>query len=209
MPYAINQNDIVQVTIVTHMPAIQKCLNILHYRYIEPTTLPDGAAAILDLLQHIGNPAITLSWAAAWRDLASDQAVIEEYWGQRVYPVRYAKVKYDVEQVGDMVTEPLPGCAQFHIEKRGDIAARYAVGGVRVCGLAEDLEAQSQLTVPGMTKAEVLATFLRTTLTTAGGNEWRPVVYRRENPGSSVDVTESMVNGTISTQRTRIAFRGI
>jgi hypothetical protein len=209
MPYTINQGDIVQVTVVTEMPAIRRCLNVLHYRYIEEPTIPDGAGAILDLLQHFGNPALTLSWPGTWRELASDQAVIEEYWGQRIYPVRYAKVKMDTNQVGTLPGEPLPAVAQFAIEKRGDIAARYAVGGVRIAGLEESLEAASQLTVAGRVVADNMAQFIRSKLTTPGGVEWQPIVYRRSNPGSSVDVTESMVNGVISSQRTRIAFRGI
>jgi hypothetical protein len=75
--------------------------------------------------------------------------------------------------------------------------------------LEETLEAQSQLTPNGLTSANNLALFIRSRLTTAGGNEWQPVIYRRLNPGSSVNVVASTVNPVISTQRTRIAFRGI
>lgn len=209
MPYAINQNDIIQVTVVYEMPAIVKMMNVLHYRYVDTVTIPDGRQAIVDFLDIFGNPALTGSFPARWQALASDQAVIQEVWGQRVYPVRYARVKLDTSIVGTMPGEPLPGVAQFAIEKRGDIAARYAVGGIRVPGLEETLEAQSQLTAPGLAAANLLAVALRSTITTPAGSNWRPIVYRRTNPGSSVDVVETAVNGVISSQRTRIAFRGI
>lgn len=209
MPYAISQNDIVQVTIVTHMPDIVKCLNVLHYRYTDPSVIPDGRAAIEELVTQLVNPGVAGSWAGTWRELASDQAVIEEGWGQKVYPVRYGKVSVNTNVVGQMVTEPLPGLNQFNIMKKGDIAARYAVGGVRIAGLAEDLEAQSQLTAGGILLAEGLADAIKAPVTTATFRHWQPVVYRRGNPGSSVDVTEVRVNPVISSQRSRIAFRGI
>ena len=209
MPYTISQNDIVQVTVVTHLPDIVKCLNVLHYRYTDPNALPDGHAAVEELASAVGNPGLTGSFAARWKELASDQAVIEEIWGQKVYPVRYGKVVVNTNTVGVLVTEPLPGLNQFNISKRGDIAARYAVGGVRIAGLAEDMEAKSQLTAGGIILAENLAEAIAAEVVTVSAHHWKPIVYRRGNPGSSVDVVEVKVNPIISSQRSRIAFRGI
>ena len=209
MAYAVNQNDIVQVTVVTHLPDVVKCLNVLHYRYTDPSTLVDGRGAVEELTTAVINAGLTGSFANRWKELASDQAVIEEGWGQKIFPVRYGKVTVNANVVGVMVTEPLPGLNQFHIKKRGDIAAAYAVGGVRIAGLAEDLEAKSQLTAPGLILAETLAEAILAEVVTTSAHHWKPIVYRRGNPGSSVDVVEVTVNPVISSQRSRIAFRGI
>ena len=209
MAYAINTNDIVQVTVVTHLPDIVKCLNVLHYRYTDVPTLTAGRDAVEELTSAVINSGLTGSFASRWKALASDQAVIEEAWGQKIYPVRYGKVVVNANIVGDMVDEPLPGLNQFNISKRGDIAARYAVGGVRIAGLSEGLEAKSQLTAGGITLAELLAEAVLAEVVTVSAHHWRPIVLRRGNPGSSVDVVETKVNPIISSQRSRIAFRGI
>ena len=209
MPYTILQNDIVQITLVTHMPAVQKVLNTYHYRYTGVSSIPDGRAAIATLIDDWSNPGDINSLTQKLQLMFSDQAVIEEVWGQKLYPVRYAKVVHDLNIVGARVEEPLPAAIQFSIVKKGEEAARHNIGGNRYSGLGEDLEAQGQLTAPALLLADALAENTVKVFTDTAGRTWEPIVYRRLTPGVSAVIKEARPSTILGTQRTRISFRGI
>jgi len=209
MAYPLTQGDIVQVTMVTQMPSVVKILNTYHYRYISPTAVPDGRAALLNFLEDWGNVGSTQTIPHAIRAMLSDQAVIEEVWAQKIYPIRYGKVTLDVNHVGLRPEEPLPALAQFSVTKKGDLAERSSIGNNRYSGIAENLEAQGQLTGGAMLMANILVANTIRVITDDLGREWEPIVLRRLTPGVSSKVVEAKTTGIISTQRTRVSFRGI
>ena len=209
MPYAINQNDIIEVKVQMAQSQIVEMYNTLHYRYMDEAATTDGKDALDDFLATFGNSAATNGFHMRWKALASDLVQIDKYHAQKVYPVRYARVTLDVAQAGAVAANPLPGANQVSFWKRGDIATRYAVGGIRVGGIADDQEEGSELTAGAQTNAALLATSLKMEIVTTAGRHWKPIVYRRGNPGSSVLVVEAGYNRILSTQRTRIAFRGV
>jgi hypothetical protein len=209
VPYAINQNDIIEVKVQMAQSQIVEMYNTLHYRYVDEASIADGADALADFLATFGNPAATDGFHTRWKALASDLVQIDKYHAQRVYPVRYARVTLDVAQAGAVAANPLPGCCQITFWKRGEIAARYAVGGVRIGGIADDQEEGSELTAGAQANAALLANSLKLEIVTTAGRHWKPIVYRRLNPGSSVLVANTGYNKIVSTQRTRIAFRGV
>lgn len=209
MAYPISTGDIVQITVKYAQSNIVEMMNVLHYRYTSVPQLPDGAFAIEALIQSFAVNLASAGWESLWAPLASNLVNIDRYIGQKVYPTRWAQVEFDVATPGSVVANPLPGLAQFAITKRGEVAARYSVGGIRVPGLAETMEEGSQLTNPAMALATTMAMALTVNLEPVGAQTWEPIVYRRGNPGSSVRVAEAFAQRTLRTQRTRIAFRGI
>ena len=209
MAYTIQTGDIVQLTMVTHMPAVVKILNTFHYRYKGTATIADGRAGLLTFMTDWSNPGAANTIVSRLRAMLSDQAVIEEIWGQKVYPIRYGKVVLDTNHVGLRPEEPLPALAQFHVLKKGELAERSSIGGNRFSGIAENLEAQGSLTGAGMLMANLLADAINDTFTDTATRDWEPIVYRRLTPGVSSPVVEAKTSGVIGTQRTRVSFRGI
>ena len=210
MAYQLNNNDIVAVKVQYAWDGVELMFNLLHYRLLSGGPVADGAAAILELIQHIGNGAAVGTFAMRWTGLAGVGPNIDRFIGQRVYPVRYAQVEFNTGIVGGSETEALPPPVQLAITKRGEIAARHAIGGIRVPGLATEFEVNCKLTGPGQTAADLLANTLKGDLTPpASSNVWTPVVYRRLNPGSSVQVTQTVAHPILRVQRTRIPGKGV
>lgn len=209
MAYPINQNDIVQLTIRYAQSNIVEMMNVLHYRYVSTPTITDGRAAILALLQFFEAAVPGGGWTDRWQPLASNLVALDRFWGQKIYPIRYAKVEWDITTTGAVAGNPLPGICQWGIVKRSEVAARYGRGGIRVPGLPDTMEEGSRLTEAALPDAESLALLVAAQLEPVTGQIWRPIILRRDTPGVSEFVSEVSVNRTISTQRTRIAFRGI
>lgn len=211
MAYALATGDIVQVNINYAQVGVVEMMNTLHYRVSTGVPIPDGRAAILELITAIGNTGLTTSFASRWAQLASSAVVIDRLTGQRVYPVRYGLVTLDVHIPGAQdPEEPVPPPIQLAITKRGDLATRYSVGGIRVPGLSTGFEVDGKLAGGGQLNADNLASVLDDVLTTAGGTiEWIPIVYRRSNPGSSVQVVAAQAHNVLRTQRTRIPGKGV
>ena len=210
MAYQMNNGDIAQVTIQYAQTGVEKMLNVLHYRLVSGGPIADGAVELTALAQHFASGVIVGGFGTTWKEIAANTVNIDRVEVQRIYPVRYAKVTADVAVFGIGTTEPLPPQVQGAITKRGEIATRYAVGGIRVPGIASEWEVNGRLTVGGLEKLQDLAETLKPNVTPAGGiGTWEPIILRRLNMGSSVRVTEAIAHEVTRTQRTRVPGKGI
>jgi len=207
--YNVQTGDIAQIVANYEQLNVVKMMNVFHYRYVGVPTIADGPAALARLVSTFEvNPTFG-GWTNLWQGTAAVLTSIDSYDVQKIYPVRYAKINLDVAVTGARTGNPLPGFSQWGIVKRGEIAARYAVGGVRVPGLSEDDEQGGQILDAHRPACQDLAEFLEKDMVTSLGETWEPIVLRRLTPSASVRVTEAFINPTLSTQRTRISFRGI
>jgi len=209
MAYPINTGDIIQLTVKYAQSQVVEMMNVLHYRYTGTPTITDGEAGIQEALQWFATQLNGSGWEGTWAPLASNLVNIDKYLGQKVYPTRWAITEFNVATPGDVAQDPLPGFAQWSITKRGEVAARYAVGGIRVPGLPNTFEEGGQIAAGQRGLADDAAQVVALPMEPVAGRTWVPVVYRRTNPGSSVEVAQTFAQYTLRTQRTRISFRGI
>lgn len=210
MAYTLNNSDIVQVTIEYAEQGVEVMMNTLHYRLSTGGPYTDGADQILRLVQHIGNDAVIGTFAATWQLVAADSVTINRISGQLIWPGRYAKVVNEVDVPGGQVGEALPPQVQVAITKRSELAVPYGVGGIRLPGVNTTLEVHGKLTDPGLALVEDIGESMVMLLTPpATSAVWEPVIYRRDNPGSSLRAAQSQVHRTLRTQRTRIPGKGI
>lgn len=210
MAYQLNNADLVQVTIEYAQQGVEVMMNTLHYRLSTGGPYTDGADEILKLVQAIGNGAVASSFAGTWKAIASDVIAINRVVGQKIWPARYAKVANEVDVFGTSAIEAVPPMVQGAITKRAELAVPYGVGGIRVPGISSDREVNGLLTDPGLVELENIGETLNVTITPpATSAVWEPVIYRRDNPGSSLRVAQTQAHRTLRTQRTRIPGKGI
>lgn len=208
MPYPLALNDIVQLNIVYAQVNVVRQMNTFHFRFSGGPIPADGRAAITTFITDWSAPSRASGWVNRWQQLSTVSANVDQVTGQKVYPVRYGKITINTAFQGIGADDILPGFVQMPIMRRGDIGTRYAVGGVRVPGISEGLVTDGTPDPALLAILEVMATDMKTPFVDTAGRTWQPIVYRRLNPGSSVDVVQTTVGSRLSTQRTRVNFRG-
>lgn len=210
MAYTLTNGDIVQVTVEYAEQGVEVMMNVLHYRLASGGPYTDGADEILKLVQTIGNEVGGGTFAETWKEIAANSVTINRVVGQKVWPARYAKVVDEIDVVGSKTSEALPPQVQGAITKRSELAVPYGVGGIRVPGIATEFEVHGKLTALGLAELEDIGEAIVSVIAPpATSAQWEPIIYRRDNPGSSLRAAQSQAHETLRTQRTRIPGKGI
>lgn len=208
MAYPIATNDVIALTFQCSQD-LQTVMSVFHYQYIGPTTIADGAAALDTLLSNQFEPGSLLDkyLLACNADLK-----VTNINAQLVAPGRFAKLS-QLPAVGysqgRIAGTPLPSSTAVAITKRGDSANRHSVGTLHMGGVDSASVADSVLTEAGKLLYAAVAGTLYFNIQANVDESFRPIIFNRAGPTSSVRVTAATKQNNVRTMRRRVVGRGI
>lgn len=216
MAYSITNGAILECR-MRHIQAGQEMMVVRHYRYDGATPIADGAAAALQLAQHIDNGVVTVGpgrYGAAWRAIGSEIGVslyaVEAQW---VYPIRYGPQRSSVVIFGNIAGDPVPSSVSAFVELRAEKSGKHFRGGMHVPGLAASgVTIQSTWSNDTLTGLQALGDAMTQQIPVGGPltqGPWTPIIFNRASPTTSADVTQAIAMPTTRTMRRRVVGLGI
>jgi hypothetical protein len=211
MAYSISPGAILQLTCrYALVTGTDEALTTHHFVYSGPA-ITDGALEARTAAQEWMT--VASRWAQLWKVTASDLVGLHDVWGQWIHPIRYQKQDAALPTVfGTQSVPPAPPGTSVALERRGDIANRHGVGGVRVPATNSTInDAVDGLILAGQRPAwQALADSMNDSWSTAStpGGTFTPIIYNRAAPSASVIVTQGILHLQIRTMRRRVVGRG-
>jgi hypothetical protein len=211
MAYGISTGAILQLTCKYAVStAVDVAMTTHHYLYTGPAIV-DGAAEAVAAAQEFKTQAGR--WGQLWKATASELATLFEVEGQWVFPTRYQKRSDGLTFVSGTIVDTLaPPATSVAIERRGDLANRHSVGGVRVPATPSTISqnGDGRILAAYLPAWQALAAFMPTAFSTAAnpGGTHTPVIYQRGNPAGSIVVKQGILHQTLRTLRRRVVGRG-
>lgn len=205
MPYPLNNNDVLLFTIVGKQ-ADQTILNTFHYLYQGATAI-DGAAKIRTFMNSF--QALVVS---KLRDATSNDFKVQELWGQKVYPSRWAKEIKAINETGNVLQPALPPNDAASIQRGADEADRRGLQGrVQIAGVPRTGVEGGVLLVAQMALLQPIADALKSEIFEGDfGDSVKPILFdRRADPAKKRPVTRSYVKPEVRVMRRRTVGRGI
>lgn len=172
----------------------QQVMNVLHYRYTGSTTLGNGAAVavgVLDLMNNAGG------LAQLWRDCLSvkvEDLTIRVQW---IQPARFAYIRTGIMgNDGAVAGNAMPVNTAISITRRGESANRHNIGTTHVPGVPVDAILNGQLVGIFAAPYQAFASKMLEPLTVLDpAATFVPVILNRQDFAESV----SPVNWTLHT----------
>lgn len=207
MPYLINTNDIVLVTL-RYRVGNQTCLNNVHYRYEGSAPIADGATALQDLISDLKTDAVD-GWVVPIVSATSDQVVFNQITGQKIYPTRYAPQVTLMGNTGGQAVAAYPPNVSACISKKIELAKKGRVGRIEIAGLPQDTAVNGLWTSGTMTNLEVVANNLKLDRVAGAEGPFKPIVFNKKLPATSEIISATLVQQTARVMRRRTVGLGI
>jgi len=211
MAYSISPGAILQLTTrYALVTGTDEALTTHHFVYSGPA-IPDGALEARTAAQEWMT--VASRWAQLWKATATDLTGIHDVWGQWIHPIRYQKQDAALATVfGVLPGTVAPPGTSVAIERRGDVANRHGVGGVRVPATNSEIASNVDgLIAAGLRPAwQALADSVNDSWSTAStpGGTFTPIIFNRSAPSASVIVTQGILHLQVRTMRRRVVGRG-
>lgn len=206
MAVPMTVGDIVSITIQGRLDG-QTTMNVLHYKLTSLgslTEFPTWAVALGTKL----NTAAELS--SFYTDACSENLTDLFYRIQKIYPTRLVQAVINLSpSEGQIVESALPPGDQGSLTKRGIVAGRHSIGGIRMPALPITANEIGYLSGAQVALYDILCTYLAAPITTVTIGTLTPIIFNRTGPGTSVDVATVSTEATIRTLRRRVVGRGI
>jgi len=197
----------------------QKCFNVLHYKVVI-TNLAEDNQTVMSEIIGIEGSAVAGTLCQSFRSAFGSNVVVNNLYGQWVYPVRYRSLVDPIGLQGLVAEECTAQNLQATILKKGPLANRHNMGAVRVGGVPTLHYSEGMLTEQGELAYDALmATLTETIGNTAGDVTLTPTILNKVNTGTEEDPDYEITGGTnilvwqrkdeVRTQRTRTVGRGI
>lgn len=209
MAYNVSAGDILEATIVGSS-AGQTTLSVLHYRLAVIT--PQDGVTLANLINADLNSALPSCLIAAYADCCADNFSINSLILQWIYPVRYARLVYSaVITDGTVANGSFPPAVASALTKRSDMAGRSKQGTLHMPGVPNDFVINGLLTAGAISFYNQLGAIVRDVVNVpgGGGSDLFPIIYHRQSPAASADITSVSVQSTSRTMRRRVVGRGI
>lgn len=205
MAYPVATGSVLEVTLEYHFNG-QLCMNVHHYYMQKSGGIEDGKAAALAVLNWWENAGGQLS---AYQDVTTAAVTDMILYGQWITPVRHAYVQSAGGAVAGAGPAPgLPQNSQVAITQRGDVADRHNIGRKAVGAVPRAWEALGVLVPVGKGFYQDLADKLLQDHIGPEGEEYLPVIFNRQTPELSPQITETFVQDTLRVERRRTVGLG-
>lgn len=209
MAYNVGNNAIVEVSIVGQASG-QTTLTILHYRLggapVETGT--DGSAALTALNTVINNQTDSLQvryMACMAVDFTCTAVRLQWLW-----PIRYrSQERTPQAAVGTSGGQIVSANIAAAITRGGDLAGRGKSGTLHMPAVPANFMDDSILNADAKTAYDGFGARTATIIAASGGLTFTPVLYNREAPAQSQQVTVAASKNTVRTMRRRTVGRGI
>lgn len=191
-------NDRYRLTVIGSLHG-QTIMNVLHYNVITLGANPDASMA----------PAWLTANKAKWLACHSNEYTMESILVQKIHPAptSLAVQTAVAAGVGTVAQNSLPTSVAAVLTKTTLFAGPRWRGRLYLSGVPETFESDSQISILGQTAYNVLGASLASVLV-AGGNEWDPVLYHRDD--HSVVILQTIVcRPVLRNQRRRQVGRGV
>lgn len=209
MAYQVANDSIVQA-IIRGTCDNQEWMNVIHLRPIDPPAgdIADGLANLVEIR------AILDISPGGWSELLSacmhEDSIISYIQLQYIWPTRFA---YDrapaAEPSGSIVGTAAPSNVSASITFQGDAIGPHQIGRMAVGGLAADDVEGGLISATLQTNLAALGDFLREPFTVPTASlEYSMVIFQREAPGASAEITHQMIQTTTRVQRRRTVGLG-
>lgn len=195
--YAVEPDAVVQIT-TRGMLNGQLILNTFHYR--NDVAVADGSNDLISLLEEF-NGDVQSNLADA---TSSDMDFLGTM-AQFIWPIRYvAEIdSNNVTTPGQVVSDPVPNTVAVVIRRRSFLANKSARGRIYVAGIPNTFQTASQVNGVGQPVLALLANKLDNVQTTTAGTKYRPVIFDRQQPENSEEVSSTALDEILRSQRRR------
>lgn len=202
----VNNGALLEVVIHSKLNS-QRQMTVLHYRVSDLSAPPDQfeklAAADTRFAEADG-----IYDAVA--NVSGQDCEFQEVQLQWIYPTRYAYRKFDsMPLIGQVDEDCLPQNLSVTLTKRGVEAGRHNIGSAHLPNVPTSWASEGMVNPASIGAYEALAVALKTPYTMATGGVLTPIIYNRNAPTLSVDVTTCIVQPEIRVQRRRTVGLGI
>lgn len=206
MAIPMTVGDIVSITLRGTLNG-QTTLNVLHYRLTSVGGLTDFASWASAVVIKLDGPA---EMAVFYAGALSEDVTNLQYVIQKIYPTRLVVYVHDMTATEGQITESaLPPGVQASLTKRGALANRNNIGGVRMPGAPITANEGGYISTAYNALLEAFATYLAGPITTVTIGTLTPIIYNRQIPADSPAVATVTVEQTMRTMRRRVVGRGI
>lgn len=200
MAYPISPGAVAEVTVEGTYNG-QLFMSLFHYRLLNGSTIPDGAATITALINWFAGPSDNLLFYLGC--LTNEIDDIQVY-GQWITPFRY---RY-LPQAGGPYTGTggalgYPQNVSAALTKFGEAANRKNIGTLHMPGVVTTFIAGGEITPLGFGAYDGMCAALVTTFVAPGGGEMIPVIFNRSSPATSPRIVGAFTQPTSRTNRRR------
>jgi len=199
--------DIINITMVGRCNG-QTTMTSLHYRLTSVGSLTvhsTWAQAVISKLN-----TATVGLAQYYMNACSEQLIAAEWWVQKIYPTRMVKVSGVSDPSEGVIAEfALPPATSVSLTKRGLVAGRHSIGGVRMPAVPLTWNESGYVSATGLLLYESLCSQLQAPLDGVTIGNLQPVIFNRVSPNISVDVMGMSTEDTLRTMKRRVVGRGI
>lgn len=197
----------------------EQCYAVLHYRNVITNLTLDQAEVMQEMLDTLGGTG-NGTFVGEFAKVMSTTATLNSVAFQMIYPTRYKSKIETFTTTGTVAGDASAQNVQASITKRGDIANRHNVGGLRIGGLSPTSYASGLITGGQETLLEGLIDFLVDDIQNGAGDVvFSPAIANKEKVvvggkdkwvlfGSTI-ITSWAVEPQLRTQRSRTKGRGI
>lgn len=207
MATTMQVGDIIAITYTGRLFG-QTTMTVLHYELTSVGSLtahPTWAVAVIGLLNTVATGLATF-----YNEACSEDLISGAWWVQKVYPTRMAKVDGVASPDEGLVLEgALPPGVSASLTKRGAVASRHAIGGVRMPALALSWAEAGYLSAAAITKYTDLCIQMAAPISSGATGNLQPVIFNALAPNLSIDVASMIPQETVRTNKRRVVGRGI
>ena len=185
----------------------QRMITVLHWRVAPFSTVQELQAFYFDFNISLGSGAGSV-YQKYVDCLASsyEKGVIRI---QKIFPTRMIHMDFNQDPgQGTIAGAALSPGTSGAITKRGEIANRHSIGGVRMPSVPVAWSSSGLLTSPGIGAYASFANTLNDQITTVGAVTLEPIIFNRTAPANSQKTTTLVVQDTIRTMARRVLRRG-
>lgn len=205
MPYNIGAGSILEMSYHGKVDG-QLFISQLHYLFATGTTIVDGEAAALEMIDNLNNAG----------NLSDDYlaCIPDEVGGIRlraqwITPIRY---RYVVDpggvRQGTVASPSMPSNVAVALTKTGEKANRHNIGTLHMPAVPASFIGDSLLTVLGQIAYDELCSDLPDNFILATGQDLRPVLFNRVAPSTSVQIVQAFPQDTSRVNRRRTVGLG-
>lgn len=206
MAYPISLGNIVEVTTIFH-DSNQVIMNLFHYKFFSGPVITDGRAALQDLMDAMqAGGGFTQKYAQCISQNIADINLFAQW----IYTTRYSK-KESLNPIGPglVAADRVSPNLAVAITKRGDLANKHNVGTIHMGGVPNTFQEFGNVTAAGFLAYDDFRLTASASITTALGRVYHPLIFNREDPGASVEVSTTFTQTTTRTMRRRTVGLGI
>jgi hypothetical protein len=185
----------------------QRMITILHYRAEEFSTTTELQQTYIQTAAQLQGGAGTPH--QEYMDCLASSYTNAQMRVQKIYPTRMIHRTFTAATViGQVSGAALSPGTSGSITKRGEVANRHSIGGVRMPAVPLAWSVDGMLSATGTVQYADFASTLTQLLTLTGGLVLKPIIFNRTTPVDSQSITTLIVQDTIRTMSRRVLRRG-